>query len=88
MQVPLGLRPISESRIVLRGTVTSASTGTGLSRRLIVYDGNRALVAEGFSNPDGSAVFSLNGNSNDVFVVHAVGEAGECDAISCPIASA
>lgn len=88
MQIPLALRTIGRSEVILRGTVTSASTGAGLARRLIVYDKNRSPVAEGFSNPDGSAVFQLNGNSNDVFVVHAVGEAGECDAISCPIVSA
>lgn len=88
MQVSLAIRTIAQSEVILRGTVTSAATGAGLSRRLIVYDKHRRVIAEGLSNQDGSAVFQIAGNSNDVFVVHAVGEAGECDAISCPIVSA
>ena len=52
---------------------------------MILYNRNRVALAETTSNADGRGSFEVNGNRNDLFVVHAVGMDGECDAVSCPI---
>ena len=79
----LPLFPAPALRIA--GTVTDTA-GNPLSRRVILYDERGAAIAETVSAADGSASFTVSGaNGNNRFVVRALGNAGECDDISCPL---
>lgn len=79
----LELAPAQTLRIA--GVVTDPA-GNPLSRRVLLYDERGAVVAETTSAADGTASFTVSGaNGNNRFVARAVGHAGECDDISCPI---
>jgi len=69
----------------IAGTVTDTA-GNPLSRRVLLYDEGGAVVAETVSAANGAATFTVSGaNGNNRFVARAVGHAGECDDISCPL---
>lgn len=77
------LHPAASLRIA--GTVTDTG-GSPLSRRVLLYDESQTVIAETTSNAAGQATFVLSGkNANNRFVARAIGHAGECDDISCPI---
>lgn len=79
------LRIYAAPHLRISGTVTDPA-GNPLSRRVILYDESGAAIAETTSAPDGTAAFVVSGaNGNNRFVARAVGHAGECDDISCPL---
>ena len=66
MLIELEITGLVESRIRISGTVSSAATGAGLARRLILYNRNRVALAETTSDADGRGSFEVNGNRNDL----------------------
>ena len=87
MRLPINILWLVPAMPGLRisGTVTDTA-GNPLSRRVILYNEALTPIAETRSSASGQASFTLAGaNGNNRYIVRAVGNAGECDDISCPV---